>query len=86
MRQFASNCVNTHQFEEIWVNYYDYKPVGSDEKPNLIFGKRESVMDGEGKRLFSILWKEFLKGGFNQKTKKKLNWMARKIRNIYIES
>ena len=41
--------------------------MGSDEKPNLIFGKSESVMDGEGKRLFSILWNEFLKGGLIKK-------------------
>ena len=27
----------------------DYNAVGSDEKPNLIFGKSESVMDDEGR-------------------------------------
>ena len=30
----------------------DYNAVGSDEKPNLIFGKSESVMDDEGRKNF----------------------------------
>ena len=30
----------------------DYNAVGSDEKPNLIFGKSESVMDDEGRTNF----------------------------------
>ena len=33
----------------------DYNAVGSDEKPNLIFGKSESVMDDEGRKNFHQL-------------------------------
>ena len=42
--------------------------MGSDEKPNLIFGKSESVMDYEGKRLFSILWNK------SEKKKNIIEW------------
>ena len=33
----------------------DYNGVGADEKPNLIFGKSESVIDEEGRNNFFLL-------------------------------
>ena len=36
----------------------DYNAVGSDEKPNLIFGKSESVMDDEGKKTTLLIFLE----------------------------
>ena len=34
----------------------DYNAVGSDEKPNLIFGKSESVLDDEGRTNIIIIF------------------------------
>ena len=38
----------------------DYNAVGSDEKPNLIFGKSESVMDDEGRTIFINIFNKCL--------------------------
>ena len=38
----------------------DYNGVAPDEKPNLIFGKSESVIDEEGKKIFFFLHLAFL--------------------------